>query len=121
MCVQMDYNFCLVYVLVVNVCYEMIKESKIGVVVLLFVIYFFIFKLEDVYVVRMNDNFKVYYMFDMYYYGEYLGYYMKYFEKRNIVFYMEDGDKEIFKKVKMDFIVVNYYRINCVEVLFEDL
>ncbi|EQI11539.1 glycoside hydrolase family 1 protein, partial [Clostridioides difficile] len=73
-----------------------------------------------VYAARMNDNFKVYYMLDMHHYGEYPGYYMKYLEKRNTVPHMEDGDKEILKKAKMDFIAVNYYRTNCAEALPED-
>ncbi|HDF2419393.1 glycoside hydrolase family 1 protein [Clostridioides difficile] len=117
---QMDYNLCLAHALAVNACHEMIKESKIGAAVSSSVTYPLTSKPEDVYAARMNDNFKVYYMLDMHHYGEYPGYYMKYLEKRNTVPHMEDGDKEILKKAKMDFIAVNYYRTNCAEALPED-
>lgn len=117
---QMDYNLCLAHALAVNACHEMIKESKIGAAVSSSVTYPLTSKPEDVYAARMNDNFKVYYMLDMHHYGEYPGYYMKYLEKRNIVPHMEDGDKEILKKARMDFIAINYYRTNCAEALPED-
>lgn len=117
---QMDYNLCLAHALVVNACHEMIEGSKIGAAVSSSVTYPLTSKPEDVYAARMNDNFKVYYMLDMHYYGEYPGYYMNYLEKRNIVPHMEDEDKEVLKKAKMDFIAVNYYRTNCAEALPED-
>lgn len=117
---QMDYNLCLAHALAVNACHEMIEGSKIGAAVSSSVTYPLTSKPEDVYAARMNDNFKVYYMLDMHYYGEYPGYYMNYLEKRNIVPHMEDEDKEVLKKAKMDFIAVNYYRTNCVEALPED-
>lgn len=117
---QMDYNLCLAHALAVNACHEMIEGSKIGAAVSSSVTYPLTSKPEDVYAARMNDNFKVYYMLDMHYYGEYSGYYMNYLEKRNIVPHMEDEDKETLKKAKMDFIAVNYYRTNCAEALPED-
>ncbi|MCC0764101.1 glycoside hydrolase family 1 protein [Clostridioides sp. ES-S-0006-03] len=117
---QMDYNLCLAHALAVNACHEMIEGSKIGAAVSSSVTYPLTSKPEDVYAARMNDNFKVYYMLDMHYYGEYPGYYMNYLEKRNIVPHMENEDKEVLKKAKMDFIAVNYYRTNCAEALPED-
>ncbi|MGO1041838.1 glycoside hydrolase family 1 protein [Clostridioides difficile] len=117
---QMDYNLCLAHALAVNACHEMIEGSKIGAAVSSSVTYPLTSKPEDVYAARMNDNFKVYYMLDMHYYGEYPGYYMNYLEKRNIVPHMEYEDKEVLKKAKMDFIAVNYYRTNCAEALPDD-
>lgn len=117
---QMDYNLCLAHALAVNACHEMIEESKIGAAVSSSVTYPLTSKPEDVYAARMNDNFKVYYMLDMHHYGEYPGYYMNYLEKRNIIPHMEEEDKEILRKSKMDFIAVNYYRTNCAEALHED-
>ncbi|MGS5515522.1 glycoside hydrolase family 1 protein [Clostridioides difficile] len=117
---QMDYNLCLAHALAVNACHEMIEGSKIGAAVSSSVTYPLTSKPEDVYAARMNDNFKVYYMLDMHHYGEYPGYYMNYLEKRNIIPHMEEGDKEILRKSKMDFIAVNYYRTNCAEALPED-
>lgn len=114
---QMDYNMCLAHALAVNSCHEMIEGSKIGAAVSSSVTYPMTCKPEDVYAARMNDNFKVYYMLDMHYYGEYPGYYIKYLKERNIMPYMKDEDKQILKSAKMDFIAVNYYRTNCAEAL----
>lgn len=114
---QMDYNMCLAHALAVNACHEMIPDSKIGPAVSSSVTYPLTCKPEDVYAARMNDNFKVYYMLDMHQYGEYPGYYMNYLKERNIMPVMEEGDKSILKKAKMDFIAVNYYRTNCAEAL----
>lgn len=114
---QMDYNMCLAHALAVNACHEMIEESKIGAAVSSSVTYPLTCKPEDVYAARMNDNFKVYYMLDMHFYGEYPGYYIKYLRERDIMPIMEYSDKEILKKAKMDFIAINYYRTNCAEAL----
>ncbi|WP_055665146.1 glycoside hydrolase family 1 protein [Desnuesiella massiliensis] len=114
---QMDYNMCLAHALAVNACHEMIEGSKIGAAVSSSVTYPLTCKPEDIYAARMNDNFKVYYMLDMHYYGEYPGYYIKYLKERDIMPHMEDNDKEILKKAKMDFIAINYYRTNCAEAL----
>jgi len=117
---QMDYNMCLAHALAVNACHEMIRDSKIGTAVSSSVTYPLTCKPEDVYAARMNDNFKVYYMLDMHFYGEYPGYYLKYLKERDIMPHMEDKDKEILKSAKMDFIAVNYYRTNCAEALPTD-
>lgn len=112
---QMDYNMCLAHALAVNACHEIIPDSKIGAAVSSSVTYPLTCKPEDVFAARMNDNFKVYYMLDMHFYGEYPGYYLKYLRERDIMPRMEDKDKEILKSAKMDFIAVNYYRTNCAE------
>ena len=117
---QMDYNMCLAHALAVNACHEMINGAKIGAAVSSSVTYPLTCKPEDVYAARMNDNFKVYYMLDMHCFGEYPGYYLDYLKKRNIEPFREDGDKEILKNAKMDFIAVNYYRTNCASYLPQD-
>ena len=114
---QMDYNLCLAHALAVNACHEMIPGSQIGAAVSSSVTYPLTSKPEDVLAARMNDNFKVYSTLDMHYYGEYPGYYMEYLKKRNVMPHMPEEDKEIFKKAKMDFIAINYYRTNCAEAL----
>lgn len=114
---QMDYNMCLAHALAVKACHEIIKDGKIGAAVSSSVTYPLTCNPEDVYAARMNDNFKVYYMLDMHYYGEYPGYYIEYLKKRNIMPHMEESDKEILKSAKMDFIAVNYYRTNCAKAL----
>lgn len=117
---QMDYNLCLAHALAVNACHEIIPGAKIGPAVSSSVTYPLTTKPEDVFAARMNDNFKVYYMLDMHYYGEYPGYYIEYLKKRNIMPYTEESDKEILKKAKIDFIAINYYRTNCASYLPED-
>lgn len=117
---QMDYNMCLAHALAVNACHEMVEGGKIGPAVSSSVTYPLTCSPEDVYAARMNDNFKVYYMLDMHHYGEYPGYYINYLKKRNIMPHMEECDKDVLKKAKMDFIAVNYYRTNCASALPED-
>ena len=114
---QMDYNLCLAHALAVNACHEIIPDSKIGAAVSSSVTYPLTSKPEDVLAAAMNDNFKVYYMLDMHYYGEYPGYYIEYLRKRDIMPYTEEKDKEILKSAKMDFIAINYYRTNCASYL----
>lgn len=72
---------------------------------------------EDVWAARMNDWFKTDYCLDMYYDGEYPGYYMRYLEERGIVPKTGAGDREILMGARMDYIAVNYYRTLCVSYL----
>ena len=52
--------------------------------------------------------------------GEYPGYYMRYLKERNIVPKMEEGDKEILKSARIDYIALNYYRTLCASYLPAD-
>lgn len=117
---QMDYNMFVAHALAVNACHEMIKDAKIGPAVSSTVTYPYTNKPEDVWAARMNNYFKTDYALDMYYNGEYPGYYTKYLEDMNIMPVMKDEDEKILKSAKLDFIALNYYRTLTARFLPED-
>ena len=110
---QMDYHMFLAHALAVKACHELVEGGKVGPAISSTCTYPLTNKPEDVWSAKMNDWFKTNYCLDMYYYGEYPGYYMRYLKERNIVPHMEKEDSEILKNAKMDFIGVNYYRTLC--------
>lgn len=117
---QMDYHMFLAHALTVKACHEMVKDGKIGPAVSSTCTYPLTNKPEDVWAARMNDHMKTVYCLDMHYYGQYPGYYMRYLTERDIVPVMMDGDEDILKHGKMDYIAVNYYRTLCASYLPAD-
>ena len=107
---QMDYHMFLAHALTTNACHEMIEGGKIGPAVSSTVTYPLSNKPEDVWSARMNNQFKTDYCLDMHFNGEYPGYYMAYLKEQDMVPVMCEGDAEIIKSAKMDFIALNYYR-----------
>lgn len=107
---QMDYHMFLAHALAVNACHAMVEGGKIGPAVSSTCTYPASNKPEDVWAADMNNKMKSVYLLDMHFYGEYPGYYMRYLKERNIVPKMEEGDAELLKSAKMDYIAVNYYR-----------
>ncbi len=114
---QMDYHMFLAHALAVKACHQIVAEGKIGPAVSSTCTYPYSNKPEDVWAARMNDCFKTNYCLDIHFTGEYPGYYMRYLKERNIVPVMEEGDKEIMKSGKMDYIALNYYRTLCARYL----
>ena len=115
---QMDYHMFLASALATRACHEMVKDGKIGPAISSACTYPLTNKPQDVWAAKMNDNMKTNYCLDMYYYGKYPGYYMRYLKERNIVPIMMDGDEEeILKDGRMDYIAVNYYRTLCASYL----
>ena len=110
---QMDYHMFLAHALAVKACHEIVQDGKIGTAISSTCTYPLTNKPEDVWSAKMNDWFKTNYCLDMYVYGKYPGYYMRYLEERNIVPCMEEIDSEILQNAKMDFLGVNYYRTLC--------
>ena len=114
---QMDYHMFLAHALAVKACHEIIPDGKIGPAVSSTCTYPLTNKPEDVWAAKMNDYLKTVYCLDMHYYGRYTGLYMRYLEERNIVPKMEEGDEEILKYGKPDYIALNYYRTLCASYL----
>ena len=110
---QMDYHMFLAHALAVKACHELVEGGKVGPAISSTCTYALTNKPEDVWSAKMNDWFKTNYCLDMYYHGEYPGYYMRYLKERNIVPHMEPEDEQILKSDRMDFIGVNYYRTLC--------
>ena len=117
---QMDYHMFLGHALAVNACHEMVEGGMIAPAVSSTCTYPLTNKPEDVWAAKMNDWFKTNYSLEMYTKGEYPGYYMRYLKERNIVPKMEEGDREILKKAKIDYIALNYYRTLCASYLPAD-
>ncbi len=107
---QMDYHMFLAHALATNDCHKMVDGGKIGPAVSSTVTYPLTNKPEDVWAARMNNQFKTDYCLDFHFNGEYPGYYLAYLKEQNLMPAMEDGDQEILKQAKMDFIALNYYR-----------
>lgn len=117
---QMDYHMFLGHAQAVNACHEMVEGGMIAPAVSSTCTYPLTNKPEDVWAAKMNDWFKTNYSLEMYTKGEYPGYYMRYLKERNIVPKMEEGDREILKKAKIDYIALNYYRTLCASYLSAD-
>ena len=111
---QMDYHMFLAHALAVKACHELVPGGRIGPAVSSTCTYPLTNRPEDVWAARMNDWFKTDYCLDMYYDGEYPGYYMRYLEERGIVPKTGPDDREILMGARMDYIAVNYYRTLCV-------
>lgn len=110
---QMDYHMFLAHALATRACHEIVKNGKVGPAVSSACTYPLTNKPEDVWAAKMNDGMKAVYCLDMYYYGKYPGYYMRYLQERDIVPSVSAGDEEILKAGRMDYIAVNYYRTLC--------
>ena len=117
---QMDYHMFLAHALATRACHEMIQDGKIGPAISSTCTYPLTNKPQDVWAAKMNDCMKTNYCLDMYHYGKYPGYYMRYLKERNIVPDMLEGDEEILGAGKMDYIAVNYYRTLCASYLPAD-
>lgn len=117
---QMDYHMFLAHALAVTAFHKIIPNGKIGPAISSTCTYPLSNKPLDVWAARMNDCFKTDYCLDMYLYGRYPGYYMKYLKERNIVPHMERGDEDILKNAAIDYLGVNYYRTLCASYLPAD-
>ena len=117
---QMDYHMFLAHAKAVKACHEIIPGGKIGPAVSSTCTYPLTNRPEDVWAAKMNDYMKTLYCLDMHFYGSYSGVYMRYLRERNIVPVMCEGDEEILKYGKPDYIAVNYYRTLCASALPSD-
>ena len=117
---QMDYHMFLAHALATKACHELVEGGKIGPAVSSTCTYPLTNKPEDVWAARMNDYMKTVYCLDMHYYGEYSGIYMRYLKERDIVPQMQEGDREILKYGRPDYIAFNYYRTLCASYLPAD-
>ena len=117
---QMDYHMFLAHALATKACHELVADGKIGPAVSSTCTYSLTNQPEDVWAARMNDSMKTVYCLDMHYYGRYPGYYLRYLKERDIMPVMAEGDEEILKHGRMDYIAVNYYRTLCASYLPAD-
>ena len=116
----MDYHMFLAHAKATRLCHEIVRDGKIGPAVSSTCTYPLTNKPEDVWAARMNDYMKTVYCLDMHVYGKYSGIYMRYLKERDIVPEMLEGDEEILKYGKPDYIAFNYYRTLCASYLPAD-
>lgn len=109
----MDYHMFVAHARAVNKCHELVSGGKIGPAVSATCTYPLTNKPEDVYSAKMNDYFKTEYCLEMHVNGEYPGYYLRYLKERDIMPKMLDGDRDVLKSAKNDYIALNYYRTLC--------
>lgn len=117
---QMDYHMCLAHALAMKACHELVPGGMAGPAVSSTCTYPLTNKPMDVYAAKMNDCFKTRYLLDMHFHGKYPGYYMRYLKELDIVPEVLEGDEEILRHGKPDYIAFNYYRTLCASYLPAD-
>lgn len=117
---QMDYHMFLAHAITVNQCHQLVMDGKIAPAISSTCTYPFTPKPDDVWSAIQNDAFKSEYCLDMYMYGSYPEYYLRYLEQRKIMPLMKAMDEKILKKDRMDYLAVNYYRTLCTRYLPAD-
>ncbi|CED70127.1 6-phospho-beta-glucosidase [Aliivibrio wodanis] len=97
---------------VVNLCHQMLPESKIGNMLLGAINYPYTCHPDDV-LAAMHENNQWLFFGDVQVRGKYPGYMLRYFRENEITIDMEDGDLEELAKASVDFISFSYYASGC--------
>lgn len=106
---QMNYHMFLAHAEAVNLCHEMLPNAKIAPVISHMTVFPETAKAEDVLAAQDSENYMTYYMTDVYCYGKYPAYYLKFLEDNGWMYLSEPKDEEILIKAKPDFIATNWY------------
>lgn len=106
---QMNYHMFLAHATAVNLCHEMLPEAKIAPILSHMTVFPETCKACDVLAAKDAVDYMTYYLTEVYCHGEYPAYYLKFLEDNGWMFTAEDGDEEILKKAKPDFIATNWY------------
>lgn len=112
---QINHHMFLAHAKIVKSCHELVEGGKIGPSVAAQTTYPASKRPEDVLAAKDHENIRANYMLDVHYYGEYPRYYWNYLVDRDMEPIIEDGDIELLKSSRMDFIALNYYGSGCVE------
>lgn len=95
--------------LTVKMAHEMIPGSKVGCMIARFCHYPATCKPEDVMQQIHDEQYTNWFFSDVMVRGYYPNYMERYFEKKNIHFTMEPGDKELLQKYTVDYMAFSYY------------
>lgn len=117
---QMDHHMFVAHALTTVKFNEIVKDGKIGAAVSSTCTYPYTNHPMDVYSAKMNDYFKTEYAMEIYAYGAYPGYYLRYLKERDIMPIFGQDDIEILKQSKIDYFAINYYRTLTTRYLPED-
>lgn len=112
---QISHHMSLAEKKVMAACHKMLPNAKIGPVNCFQVVYPATSKPEDVVAAFDAEEILSYMLLDVSVKGEYPKYVWNYLEERGIAPEMLEGDEEILKSTKPDFIGLNYYFSLCVE------
>lgn len=112
---QISHNMSLAEKKVIAKCHEMIPSAKIGPVCCFQVVYPATSNPEDVAAALDAEEILSYMLLDVSVKGEYPKFVWEYLEERGIAPEMLEGDAEILKSAKPDFIGCNYYFSICVK------
>lgn len=112
---QMNHHMCLAHAKIVKACHEMVEGGRIGPAVAQTTTIPYTSNPEDAMAATDHENLHTYYLLDIHYYGKYPKYYWNFLKDRGVEPKIEEGDLEILKSSRMDFIALNYYGTQCVQ------
>lgn len=106
---QQNHHMLIAQAKAMNLCHEMLKEAKIGPAPNIAVIYPKTCKPEDNLAAQYANVHRNWLYLDAYVFGKYNHLALKYIKDKGYELKIEDGDYEILKQSKPDFIAINYY------------
>ena len=107
---QMNHHLYLANARVIKLCHKILPNAKIGPAVSYLTTYPATSKPEDVFVAKELEDIWSFSTMDVYYYGEYPGYYIQYMKENNIEIKYEKSDHDTLKNARPDFIGINWYQ-----------
>lgn len=117
---QMNHHMFLAGAQVIKLCHQMCPEAKIGPTFAYLPSYPATCKPEDVIASMEANNLYNYYLTDIHVFGKYPEYYLRYLDEKGWMPNFEDGDDEVLKDARPDFIGFNYYLTYAAEYYSED-
>ena len=106
---QMNHHMFLANARAIKLCHKLCPNAKIGPTFAYLPSYPASCKPEDMMAALEADNFYNYYLTDVYVYGKYPEYYLRFLEEQNAVPVITEEDEKILEGAKPDFIGFNYY------------
>ncbi|MED1471627.1 glycoside hydrolase family 1 protein [Bacillus salipaludis] len=112
---EMNHIMTLAHAKAITLCREMVPDSKIGPAIGLSPNYPESCRPEDIQAAREADDFRNYLFTDLYVHGRYRENIWRYMKERGITPTIEEGDMELLKSAKPDFLGINYYQSRVVK------
>lgn len=106
---QTYHHLCLAHALVIKKFRMLNLKGQIGPVLSYPTYYAASVRPEDVLLAKQIEDYRVFALMDVHYYGEHPRYLINYLSSKDMMFEMEDKDKELLADAKPDFIGINWY------------
>lgn len=110
-----NHHMCVASALATKACHELVERGKIGPAVCYHMLYAASNKPEDALAYMDANIIRNYYILDLNVNGEYNPLFRRYLEDRDMMPKIEDGDIEVIRENKPDFIAFNYYDSKSIE------